>query len=112
MGANGRRHAVSAGQRDRVVERTRAHGAGGNGVAVKRRDQGEFVAARGAVAVGERVAGLRKVVNVVACGIFVAKVLAGGAVLRGVRHGPHTRAWLGRVFEHLSSAVLKELGWS
>lgn len=92
VGADGGCDGVGVGQRDRVVECAGVQAAGGDGVAVERGDQRQLVGAGRAVAVGERVAGLRKVVNVVDCGIFVANVLAVGAVLRGVRHGPHTKA--------------------
>ena len=51
--ADGRGDAVGVGQRNRVVECARAHGAGGDGVSVERGDQGELVAARGSVAVDE-----------------------------------------------------------
>ena len=78
MCAYGRGDAVGVRQRDRVVERARAYGASGDGVAVERGDQGELVATRGSVAVGECVDGLGELVHVRA-----GAVGAGGGIFDG-----------------------------
>ena len=75
MCADGRGDAIGVGQRDRVVECARAHGAGGDGVAVERGDQGELVAARSAVAVGEGVGGLGELVDALVLGLPAGSVL-------------------------------------
>ena len=84
MCADGRGDAVGIGQRDRVVERARAHGAGGDGMSVERGDQGELVAARGAVAACECVGGLRKLVDALVLGLLAGCAVAvlGAAKLR------------------------------
>lgn len=89
--ADSRGDAVGVGKRDRVVERARAHGAGGDGVAVERGDQGELVAARGAVAVGECVGGLGKLVDALVLGLLAGSVLVELGKIRRVRHGPQGR---------------------
>lgn len=75
MCADGRGDAVGIGQRDRVVERARAHGAGGDGVSVEGGDQGELVAARGSVAVGECVGGLGEQVDALVLVLLAGRVL-------------------------------------
>ena len=84
MCADGRGDAVGVGKGDRVVECARTHGTSGDGVAVERGDQGELVAARGAVAAGECVGGL-------VLGLLAGSVLVGCGKVRRVRNGPQGR---------------------
>ena len=103
MCADGRGDAVGVGQRDRVVERTRAHGAGGDGVAVEGGDQCELISARGAVVIGEQVPLLRWLVNAqVGVSMLVSHGIKRVVVWR-LRHGVYVRTCLGRVFERGSN---------
>ena len=68
-----------------------AHGAGGDGMSVERGDQGELVAARGAVAACECVGGLRKLVDALVLGLLAGSVLVELGKIRGVRHSPQGR---------------------
>ena len=91
MCADGRGDAVGVGQRDCVIERARTHGTSGDGVAVERGDQGELVATRGSVAVGECVDGLGELVDTLVLGLPVRSVLVEFGKVRRVRHASHGR---------------------
>lgn len=91
MGADRGRHAISVGQRDRVVEGARPTCPCRDGVAVEGRHEGELVTAGSAVLIGERVGALGELMDVLASGFRAGGVRCGRGVLRVVRHVPNTR---------------------